>query len=169
MDKARIALSDFTAAKAAAVDVHKAVCQDIVNHIGSTRASIWYFNDTNDTLTCACSLDTRTGFFDLQAISLSAQDSRLYFDEIMSKGVIKAVDVQANPATQSLKERYIAPLNIVSLFDCAIKIGPRPVAVLCCENCGIAQEWTNADENYLASMAVLLRISFLVEQRTPRR
>ncbi len=168
MDKARNALSDFTAAKATAVDVHKAVCKDIIDHIGSTRASIWYFNDANDTLTCACSLDTRTGFFDMEPFTLTARDSASYFDEILANGTHKVPDVLANPAAQSLEKRYIKPLNIVSLFDWAIKIGTRPVAVLCCEHCKTARVWTPADENYLASMAVLLRISFIVEQRSPR-
>jgi GAF domain-containing protein len=169
MDNARNALSDFTAAKVAAVDVHKAVCRDIVDHVGSSRASIWYFNETSDALTCACSLDTRTGDFDFQPLTLSAQDAALYFEGILAHGVIEAPDVTANPLTRSIHEGYSKPNNIVSMFDVAIKVGQRSIAVLCCENCATMRDWTVADQNYLASMAVLLRISFLVEQRSPRR
>ncbi|MGL4636521.1 MAG: GAF domain-containing protein [Beijerinckiaceae bacterium] len=169
MDKSRNALSDFTADKASALDVHKAVCQDIVDHVGSTRASIWYVNETADVITSACSLDTRTGVFDVTNTALRATDCPIYFEEILSRGVIKAENATEHPATSAMKERYIAPLNIVSMFDFAIKIGARTVAVLCCEQCEKPRAWTAADENYLSGMAVLLRISFLVEQRSPRR
>jgi GAF domain-containing protein len=169
MENARNALSDFTASKVAALDVHKAVCKDIIDHVCSSRASIWYFNAANDALVRTCSLDTRTGTFDFEPVTLSARDAALYFDEILHDGVINAADVESNPCTQCFHERYSKPYDVVSLYDMAIKIGPRPVAVLCCESCTTTRQWSQADENYLANMAVLLRISFMVEQRAPRR
>jgi GAF domain-containing protein len=164
MDASRIALGDFSKGRACATDVHKAVCLDIIRHVGSTRASVWYFSPFHDSITCACQYDVRTGAFQ-QGVALREEDFPEYFAAIRENEVVNAPDANRHPATRCFEELYFAPNRIMSLLDVVIATKRQQVAILCCEHCDEIRRWSARDEQYLTQMAVLLRLSFLVAQR----
>ena len=168
MDKSRLVLSRYSADMASAREVHETLCRDIVEHVGSTRASIWYFNAECDALKCAYLVDVRRPDVG-QGTVLLAQDFPEYFTAITKNVYVRAVDAVNDPATQCFAELYFAPLDISSLLDFVILINKIPVAVLCCEHCSEIREWTRENQEYLHNMAVLLRLSFIVENREGRR
>jgi GAF domain-containing protein len=164
MEKSRKILGDFSLGNATAQDVHKAVCRDIVEHVHSTRASVWYFSEFHDKITSACLLDSRTNEFSQGAV-LQEDDFPDYFRAIRENSVVNAPDAVNHPATRCFDELYFVPNDISSLLDFVITAGNNHVAVLCCEHCGGKRDWSMQDEEYLKKMAILLRLSFLVEQR----
>jgi GAF domain-containing protein len=167
MDKTREALTSFSAGMLSADDVHSAVCEDILAHVCSTRASIWYFNDRASALSSACIVDRRSHVGEEQ-ITLFSADYPAYFEAIVQEGLIRVSDARTHPATACLAEIYLIPNNIASLLDFAIKIGSDPVAILCCEHCGDVKEWSSQDQAYLQGMAILLRL-FMVMQGVAKR
>jgi GAF domain-containing protein len=168
MDNTRNILARFSAAMATVGDVHRTVCDDVIAHVGSTRAGIWYFGTGAESLKSACIADQRHGV-NLDSIELSAADFPGYFDAIKNHTFVKAPDAMRDPATSCFSESYFKPLGIRSLLDFVIKVGPTPVAVLCCEHCGDVRGWSREDQDYLHNMAVLLKLSFLVQHMASRR
>jgi GAF domain-containing protein len=164
MEASRVVLGDFSLGRAGASDVHKAVCLDIIRHVRSTRASVWYFSPFHDRITCACQYDVRTGAFE-QGVELQEDDFPEYFAAIRANSIVNAPDAQRHPATRCFEELYFAPNSIMSLLDVIITTGRQHVAVLCCEHCDEVRHWQAIDEEYLRQMAILLRLSFLVAQR----
>jgi GAF domain-containing protein len=167
METSRKLLRDFSRNLISVAAVHQAVCEDIVRHVGSTRASIWYFNDLKDRITCACLLDSRTGRFD-SGTELHEDDFPQYFEAIRSHEIINAPDALTHPATRCFDEIYFSATGIVSLLDRVITVRRQHTAILCCEHCDEPRRWRLFDHEYLRHMAILLRLSLLVEQR-PRR
>ncbi len=168
MDATREALSRFSAGMISVAEVHAALCNDIIANVGSTRAGIWYFDDSRQVLTSACVFDSRTAGVSPSMV-LSAQEFPAYFSAIKRETFIRAPEAISDDATACLTERYFRPLDIASLLDFVIKIGTDPVAVLCCEHCGETRQWTDSDQKYLEGMAVLLRLSFLMQNIAKRR
>jgi two-component system, NtrC family, sensor kinase len=168
MEKTREILSRYSAGMASVQDVHRAVCEGILAQVKSTRASIWYFSVDGRELVSACVADTRHGI-SFEPIVL--QDSAFpdYFDAVKSSVYVRASNAHVDPATSCFSMDYFKPLGIESLLDFVIKLRDRPVAVLCCEHCGATRDWTMADQDFLHNMAVLLRISFIVQDRENRR
>jgi GAF domain-containing protein len=164
MENSRAILGKFSTGGATAQDVHRAVCRDIVDNVQSTRASIWYFNSFHDRVTSACLLDSRTNKFEAGAV-LQEDDFPEYFQAIREQNVVNAVDAINHPATRCFDELYFLPNDISSLLDFVITVGNNHVAVLCCEHCGGKRNWSEKDQEYLKQMAILLRLSFLIEQR----
>jgi GAF domain-containing protein len=164
MRAARLLLGDYSKGRATAAAVHQAVCHDIVRHVGSTRASIWYFGALHDRIVCACLLDIRTGLIERGA-ELREDDFPEYFSAIRDNEIVRASDAHRHPATRCFDDLYFMPNGITSLLDLVITVGRRHVAILCCEHCDDIREWGAADERYLRQMAVLLRLSFLVGRR----
>ncbi|MGL4243266.1 MAG: GAF domain-containing protein [Beijerinckiaceae bacterium] len=164
METARTILGDFSMGRTTAQEVHRAVCGEIIKHVEATRASVWYFNSFRDEITCACLLDARTGEFTQGAV-LREDDFPEYFAAIREHTIVNAPDAMNHPATRCFDELYFLPNNISSLLDVVISANRQQVAVLCCEHCGDIREWRKADITYLEQMAILLRLSFLVEQR----
>jgi GAF domain-containing protein len=168
MDKSRLVLSRYSADMASAREVHETVCRDIIEHVGSTRASVWYFNPECDALKSAYLVDSRTPEVSDDTILL-AKDFPEYFAAITENVFVRAVDAVNHPSTRCFAELYFAPLDISSLLDFVILVDKKPVAVLCCEHCSEIREWTHENQEYLHNMAVLLRLSFIVENREGRR
>jgi len=162
MENSRVALLAYRNGLGSRDAVYKAVCLDIVEEVGSTRASVWHFTESADTLVCAALYDSRNETFDSGTV-LSDQDFGAYFDAILQEGIINAADAANHPATSCFNAFYFIPNDIRSLFDHLITVGNRPTAVLCCEHCGDIKHWSDQDARYLTKMAGLLTVSIRLQ------
>lgn len=139
-------------------DFHHAVVQSIIGQIGSTRASIWYFNEYQDSLTCEVLFDSRTEEYSSN-FSLFQEDYPEYFSAMVQGDTICATDALRHPLTVCFAETYFDPLEIKSLLDVSIIIKGKVIGVLCCEHCEIRREWTNNDIEYLNTIASMLSLT----------
>lgn len=162
MEKSRSALLAYRNGAATLSEVYQAVSQDIVESVGSTRASVWHFTQSADKLVCAALYDSRDGSFHAGAV-LSDVDFAPYFDALLQDGIINASDAANHPATSCFDELYFIPNDIRSLFDHLITVGKQPTAVLCCEHCGDIKHWSDEDARYLSKMAGLLTVSLRLQ------
>jgi len=159
MQRARTALNEYRSNPKTVGALWEAVSRDIVDNVGSTRASVWQMNVLQDAITCLTLFDKRTDSV-LSGIVLKEDDFPPYFDAIKRDMKVIADDAATHPATSCFDEVYFVPNDIRSLLDFVIMDGSTPIAVLCCENCGSVRSWTDADIGYLQSMAALVRIAF---------
>lgn len=164
MDRARAALASFRNNPDGLEDVYRAICQDITEHVGSTRASIWLFNEVRDAIVSQCLHDTRDGSFS-SGVTLAEDDFPEYFEAIKKDLKIIAADAEHHPATRCFDDIYFTPLDIRSLLDFVVLAGAEPIAVLCCEHCGVIKDWSDADVKYLHQMSALLAMTFKVRAR----
>lgn len=158
VDRARAALTHLKSNPDAIAAVYEAVCRDIVQHVGSTRASVWALNGLQDAITCSTLFDSRDGSVQSGA-KLDEESFPEYFAAIKRDLRIVAADAATHPATSCFDEVYFAPLDIRSLLDVCILIAGQPVAVLCCEHCGEVKDWSTADVQYLETMGALLSVA----------
>lgn len=140
-------------------ELFQAVTQEIVEKIGSTRASVWVMNEHKDTITSLDLIDTRTGEH-AKGVALHKEDFPPYFDAIMTGDVMVASDALSHPATSCFNELYFDPLDIKSLLDVPILVGGQVAGVLCCENCDERIYWNDQHIAFLQAMGTVLNIVF---------
>lgn len=139
-------------------DFHHAVIHHIIEQIGSSRASIWYFNEYKDSLTCEALFDSRTGEMS-SAFVLHAEDYPQYFAAMVNGDTISAVDAINHPLTACFAETYFDLLDIKSLLDVSIIVKGKVVGVICCENCEARKMWSEEDIAYLNTVASMLSLA----------
>lgn len=159
MQASRAALAQLRKGAITSVDLQRTICQDIVQNVGSTRASIWLFNPLRDQITCAMLFDSRTGGFHTGVV-LKADDFPDYFKAIERDLEIVAPDAANHPATKCFDEVYFVPNDIRSLLDHVVMQNDQPYAVQCCEHCGVIKPWSQANIEYLHQMSSLLTWAF---------
>ena len=140
-------------------DVYKEICQSICRSTGSTRSSIWLFDQLHTSIICQCLLDTRTGEY-FKDVKLKEDDFPQYFSAIKSDLKIVANDAETHPNTSEFTDLYFIPNDIRSLLDHVVLKAGEPTGVLCCEHCGEIKDWSESDENYLKQMATILGMTF---------
>jgi GAF domain-containing protein len=161
MQASRAALAQLRKGAITAVDLQRTICRDIVQNVGSTRASIWLFNPLKDQITCAMLFDSRTGGFHTGAV-LKADDFPDYFKAIERDLEIVAPDAANHPATKCFDEVYFVPNDIHSLLDHVVMQNEQPYAVQCCEHCGEIKNWSSDNIEYLHQMSSLLTWAFKI-------
>lgn len=159
MEATRRAFAEFRAGTKTAEDIYRTMCRDIVENVGSTRASIWTLSPLQDRIVCLSLFDARTGAYS-SGSALSEEDFPEYFHALQKDGVLVAPDACEHPATRCFDEVYFVPNEIRSLLDIVVMDGATPVAVQCCEHCGTIKQWTDSDREYLEGMSAML--SFMV-------
>lgn len=157
MQRARAALAAYKGGHSPIETVHQAVCQDITEHVGATRASVWSFATASlrSSITSLCLFDARDASFSSGA-TLTEDDFPEYFDAITRDLRIVAPDAITHAATACFDEVYFTPLDIRSLLAFVILDKGRPVAVLCCEHCGEQKAWSQQDLDYLQAISTVV-------------
>ncbi|MGL5115718.1 MAG: GAF domain-containing protein [Beijerinckiaceae bacterium] len=168
MERARDILHTFAGGGASVDQVHAAVCLDIIENVGSTRASIWYFDDLGKILACAHLADRRNPSAGAGGI-LRRELFTAYFDAVTASPFVRADDAETNPATACFTRDYLRPNDIKAMLDHVIQINGEALAVLCCEECAAMREWSRHDHEYLGAMAALLKLSFQMQMVAQRR
>ncbi len=158
MDRSRAAFAAARTAPARLPELYRAVATDLTEAIGSTRASLWIFEEYGTRIRCLSLLDTRTGAYHDGAV-LTEADFPDYFHAIRTDLRIVAPLATVHPATMGFDEAYFVPNDIRSLLDHVVLVNDQPAAVLCCEHCGEPRDWTPSHMAYLEQMAVLIKMA----------
>jgi GAF domain-containing protein len=147
-------------------EYHRQIIQEIIARIGSTRASIWYFNHYRDTLTCEFLYDSRTDEYSSGA-ELHKEDFPAYFSAILASDTIDAAEAHRNPLTIAFSESYLDPLEIKSLLDVPIQMKGIIVGIICCEYCEETKYWTKEDIEQLQMVSATM--SLAIPKRDPEK
>lgn len=164
MQRARQTLGVLKKDPSAIASFYEAVCRDIVENVGATRASVWTFSALKDSITSDCLYDSRDGTV-TGGVTLKEEDFADYFAAIRDDLRIVAPDALTHPATSCFDEIYFTPLDIRSLLDYVVLVRGEPAMVLCCEHCGEIKDWTEAHVDYLHQMAAVLSMGLKSSQK----
>jgi GAF domain-containing protein len=144
--------------KISVLEFYQGLLAVTMQRIGSTRASIWYFNDYHDTLTCELLYDSRTDEYS-SGIALHQEDAPAYFKAMVQGDTICAYDALRHPLTAHFGESYFDPLDIKSLLDVSIIVKGKVVGVLCCEHCEHRKEWSSEDIEHLHAAGSVIALA----------
>ncbi len=128
------------------------------------RVSIWLFDETRRTLSCACIFDGRESLHG-EGARLIASNYPDYFAEIERGRVIAADDALSDPRTREFAEGYLTPLSISSMLDVPIKNGDRLVGVVCLEHTGPRRHWQPEEQQFAAFVSSLVSLAMEVSER----
>jgi len=128
------------------------------------RVSIWFFDETRRTLSCACIFDGRESLHG-EGARLVNSDYPDYFAEVHRGRVIAADDALSDPRTREFREGYLTPLNISSMLDVPIKNGDRLAGVVCLEHTGPRRIWQPEEQQFAAFVSSLVSLTIEVSER----
>lgn len=159
MRHVRSALAAFRGRAEDLPPVFEAACRDIVEDLGVSSGSVWFFEEGDGrAIECAALYDARDARV-LRGTKLREADGGPYFDALRRDRRVVADDAQTHPATACLKN-YLLQRDVRSLLDHVVCTGGREVAVLCCEQGGRQRLWSDQDAAYLEQMAIMLGVAF---------
>lgn len=168
MRHVRLALAVFRGRAEDLPPVFEAACRDIVEDLGVSSGSVWFFDGGNgQAIECAALYDARDARV-LRGTRLREADSGPYFEALRRDKRVVADNAQIHPATACLKN-YLLQRDVRSLLDHVVSTGGRAVAVLCCEQGGRQRLWSDQDAAYLEHMAIMLGVAFDLHIESRRR
>ncbi|MGH1371076.1 MAG: ATP-binding protein [Cellvibrionaceae bacterium] len=117
-----------------------------------SSADIWLFDDGKTQLTMTTYYNLaenqyRTG------LSHRADQSPVYFNEVIKNKVIDAFDAQSDPRTQEFNHFTLIPMNIKSILHCAIRQAGDVVGVLCFEQVATQRRWSDDEITFAGDVA----------------
>jgi len=115
------------------------------------RVGFWTFDDDRTRLSCAVSFERDpppSGWRSLRGVDIPS-----YVAAIRERRVVSADDAWTHPATRELREAYLVPLGITSMLDAPVYQDGVVMGVVCHEHVGPARTWTEAEQDFAASVA----------------
>lgn len=164
MQHVRAALALFRGRADDLPPVFEAACRDIVEDLGVSTGSVWFFDDAGVVIECAALYDGRDDRLPRGA-RLSETEHAAYFDVLRREGRVVADDTASHHATACLHP-YLRHRDVRSLLDHVVSADGRATAVLCCEQSGAPRRWSEADAVYLEQMSILLGVAFDLHRET---
>jgi PAS domain S-box-containing protein len=132
--------------------------------IGIERASIWLFSSDDQELRCVdlfeSSLSTHSTGYVLKAV-----DYPSYFATIHSGRDISACDACQDERLIELLDSYLAPNDIVSLLNSAIRVRGQIVGVFCLEETTTPRTWMEDEIAFAGKVADQVVLAILNEER----
>jgi GAF domain-containing protein len=144
--------------------VFQAICLDTSQHLDADKTGVWTFDRDLTQIECRCGYDALSETFSSGQI-LKRSEFPLYFQRIVEDSYVCAPQAHLQVATREFVEPYFKPAGIVSLLDYILHDNARPYGVICCENRRGIRNWSEADQAYLRSIAVLTSFLFIPRSR----
>lgn len=132
----------------------KQITQSTSEVFGVERSSLWFLNESNDAITCACLYSAKDRKHS-SGLELSKRDFPGYFKAMLTERTIPASDARTDPRTKEFTEVYLKPLGIHAMLDIPIWRRGKMLGVLCNEHTGGPRTWTTAEEDHGYSVASL--------------
>ena len=117
-----------------------------------SSADVWLFDEDKQQLTMttyySLALDQyRSGLIH------RADQSPVYFEEVIKTKVIDAFDAQNDPRSREFNELTLVPMNIKSILHCAIRQAGEVVGVLCFEQEENQRRWNDDEITFAGDVA----------------
>jgi predicted ATPase/signal transduction histidine kinase len=128
------------------------------------RVSIWQFNPTHDQIDCA-DLFERSLSRHSRGLVLPVASYPNYFAVVNTQAIVAVSDAQNDFITHEFKEGYLKPLGIMAMLDATIQLDGKVSGVICCEQVGTIRAWTQAEQNFVRSIANLIALAIESNRR----
>jgi GAF domain-containing protein len=139
------------------------ITQTVSELLGSSRVSVWLYNNQENKITCSKLYEAHTQSFS-EGIELFQKDFPAYFKAMLKEDVIVAAEARTHEATAGFTESYFKPLNIYSLLDVPFFNKGKIAGVICCEHQSEVKLWQEEDIDLCKSCCDLITIAYLSRQ-----
>jgi PAS domain S-box-containing protein len=129
------------------------------------RLSMWRFTDQARSAIRCDGLYRRSEREYEAGAMLQRTDAPAYFTAIEHERVVAAADARTDPRTCEFSDIYLIPLGIAAMLDVPLRQQNTPVGVLCAEHVGGPREWTVDERNFAISVANLIVVALLDDER----
>ncbi len=135
------------------------ITRAISQQLHVSRASIWIYDETTNTLRNEKLYQADTGAFESGSV-LSATDYPAYFSSVKAGDVIRASDARNHAATREFAVGYLEPNGIYSMLDVPFYHDGVIVGILCCEQQPGSKEWNEDHTEFIKSCADLVTVTY---------
>jgi len=132
--------------------------------LGVSRASVWFLNEDDTALECACLLEAEAGQVS-QGASLEADRYPAYFKAFRESRVIDAHDAITDPRTAEFAVGYLDVLGITSMLDTQISDRHKLRGVVCCEHTASARTWRAEEVSFVAAIGEYIGLALELFER----
>ncbi len=129
---------------------------------GANRVGIWEFDASLSTMYSIMQFENGKISYDKN--ELHRTDFPIYFKNITQNKIISADNAQEDLRLFELKEGYLTPKNIHSLFDSIYIRNNNVKGVICCESVGKEIKWNSDDLIFVNSMGELITSVYVSEK-----
>lgn len=126
----------------------------IIKALKVERISVWIFNTERDAIVSMGEYDGRTKKFVKDRL-LYQSDYPEYFKTLEENRIVIAEDVINDPATRELGDDYLKKHDVCSLMDVPLRIAGEVVGVMCFEKCGEKKKFTQEEQSFSLSLAIV--------------
>jgi PAS domain S-box-containing protein len=140
----------------------KSVTSEVVNTLGSDRASIWLFNeDRSSIILQQLYIKSENTFY--QDIQLHKKDFEPYFLALEDNPIIIADDAETHIATSCFLDSYLKPLGVKSMLDVPIWYRGMLIGVICIESLSL-RAWKTEEIHFAQILSSLYSFSHSVKE-----
>ncbi|MEM9922315.1 MAG: PAS domain S-box protein [Cyanobacteria bacterium P01_D01_bin.50] len=136
----------------------KMITRAAAQNVQVERASIWLYEENSAVMRCI-SLFELSRNRHVEGIFMRVADYPLYFQALNADEIIATNNPFKDERTQCLRETYLEPLNITSLFCLPVSLGGVTAGMLCLEAVEKAHNWTQEDLNFGRSLGHLISLT----------
>ncbi len=129
-----------------------------------TRASIWLFDFTGQTLTRLGSYDRRASTPPVPAV-WEAHAYPQWFKALRTERLLVSPNVLGDRRFQELQKPYLQPQNITAAMVVPIQLGDRHTGSLCLEQTDMGHDWTLEEQAFARSLADFVSLSLEAFER----
>ncbi|MGE5865744.1 MAG: GAF domain-containing protein [Rhizobacter sp.] len=134
------------------------ICALLTERFAVSRASLWRFVGAGVDRRMHCvGIGTMDGRFEPGGAVLHANAFSGYFEQLVTRGVYSAPDVQADPLLTGLAP-YFNTTGVRALLDTCFAINGLPFGVLCLEETRHTRQWTASEGAALRQAASALSL-----------
>jgi two-component system, cell cycle sensor histidine kinase and response regulator CckA len=123
--------------------------------LGMERTGVWFFDDTQQDLQCACLYTLSSKSYESGEI-LRASTFPDYVAALRERRAIAASDARTHHLTCELTADYLVPHGIVSMLDAPIIFGGRVVGVVCHEHVGEPRTFEQHELDFSGTVADMI-------------
>lgn len=155
-------LSDLIEQRADREHIYQQICLTAAELVPNANLlSLWTFNSEQTKIQNIQAYDVAEQHFSVMD-DLLRTASPEYFSAIVEHELVVAHDARTHSMTRCLKTDYLEPNHIFSLLGFILHKDSRPTGVICCESKHKSVLWSQAEQDNLRMLAVMISYYFTI-------
>ncbi len=140
------------------------ITETAAGNINVERASVWLYEENASIMRCVDLYECSRNHH-VEGISLRVADFVVFFQALNEDEIIATNNPLLDVRTQDLREIYLEPFNITSLFCVPVRLAGITAGMLCLEAVEILHCWTQEDLNFGRANANLISLTLEAQSR----
>jgi PAS domain S-box-containing protein len=128
------------------------ITEQAAQALNVARVGVWLFSSNGAVLRCLNLHSSKDGSR-ADGMTLTMSEYPGYLNALATGRVIDAHDAQNDPRTNMFRDSYLAPLNITSMLDAAVRVSGKVVGVVCHEHIGTRRDWHDDEIAFAGEVA----------------